>query len=145
MSIALLDVNVLIALFDTKHSFHDFATRWFRNTGMQGWATCPIVENGLIRIASQPNYPTVENYNPGIVCGHLQQLKQVGNYHFWPDEVSLNDADLFDLRNIRTHRQVTDAYLVGLAYKHKGRLVTFDRGITAVYLTNKKAKLVEWI
>ena len=54
--IALLDINFLIALFDSAHVHHAAAESWFMNHRKLGWATCPLSENGCIRILSQPNY-----------------------------------------------------------------------------------------
>jgi predicted nucleic acid-binding protein len=55
--IALLDVNLLIALFDASHVHHHLAHQWFAGCRSQGWATCPLTENACIRIISQPAYP----------------------------------------------------------------------------------------
>ncbi len=145
MSVALVDVNVLIALVDDDHVFHPQAVQWFVQSGRAGWATCPMVENGAIRILSQPNYPNMKEASPVHIIAAIKQLRQQGNHHFWSDSVTLLEEDLFDAKSIVSPRQITDAYLVGLAHHKGGRLVTFDRGITPVYLRNKKAKVVEWI
>ena len=52
----LLDVNVLIALIDRYHIYHDLAHTWLAKNGPDGWATCAITENGLVRIVSNKNY-----------------------------------------------------------------------------------------
>lgn len=44
MSIALLDVNVLVALFDPAHPNHEDAHRWFGRNRKRGWATCPMTK-----------------------------------------------------------------------------------------------------
>ncbi len=54
---ALLDVNVLIALLDAAHVHHGLARRWFASHVEQGWASCPLTQNGCVRILSQPRYP----------------------------------------------------------------------------------------
>ena len=54
---ALLDVNVLIALLDPDHSSHRGATEWFADHVEDGWASCPLTQNGCIRIMSHPAYP----------------------------------------------------------------------------------------
>ena len=46
----LLDINVLIALIDPAHVQHDRAHRWFAGRGQKAWATCPLTENGVLRI-----------------------------------------------------------------------------------------------
>ena len=56
MSLAsLLDVNVLVALFDPDHVHHEAAHVWFAATRGAGWATCPLTENGVVRVLSNPS------------------------------------------------------------------------------------------
>jgi len=54
---ALFDVNVLIALFDPAHVHHHMAHSWIETHRKVGWATCPITQNGCVRILAQPKYP----------------------------------------------------------------------------------------
>jgi predicted nucleic acid-binding protein len=51
------------------------------------------------------------------------------DHEFWPDDISIADDRVFDRSCILGPNQITDAYLLGLAVKNGGRLVTFDRGI----------------
>ena len=126
MSIALLDVNVLVALFDPAHANHEDAHRWFGRNRKFGWATCPI--NGCIRVLSNPAYPTVEA-TPAEVTGRLHSLCSTPDHHFWADTVSLTDETLFRPSWIAGHQKITDAYLLGLAVRNHGRLATFDKSI----------------
>lgn len=128
MSIALLDVNVLVALFDPAHSNHDDAHRWFGRNRRRGWATCPTTINGCIRVLSNPAYPTVRA-TPAEVAGRLRSLCATTDHHFWEDTVSLLDETLFRAPAIAGHQIITDAYLLGLAVRNHGRLATFDRSI----------------
>ena len=124
---ALLDVNVLIALLDSDHASHDTAIRWFAKHARAGWASCPITQNGCIRIMSNPAYP-----NPLPVQAVIERLAHACHqdiHEFWPDEVSLLDSDVVDSTRIHGPRQLTDIYLLALAVQHEGRLVTFDNGI----------------
>jgi len=57
MSRFLLDINVLIALLDPAHVQHDRAHEWFALSGKQAWATCPLTENGVLRIVGHARYP----------------------------------------------------------------------------------------
>jgi predicted nucleic acid-binding protein len=57
MARALLDINVLVALLDQGHVLHQAATGWLAREQEHGWATCPITENGVVRIMAQPAYP----------------------------------------------------------------------------------------
>ena len=122
----LLDVNVLIALVDPHHVHHDAAHAWFADRGRSAWATCPITENGFVRVLSQPNYPN----RPGDAPAALTILRQwcaTPEHRFWPDDVTLRD--LVDSGTIFTSVHVTDVYLLGLAVRNGGRLATFDRRI----------------
>jgi toxin-antitoxin system PIN domain toxin len=128
VSAALLDVNVLVALFDPAHLNHDEAHDWFGAGHHQGWATCPLTQNGCIRVLSSPAYPTVEAL-PTEVASRLERLCRGRDHTFWPDSISLLDPSLFRLNLIAGAQQITDAYLLGLAVRHQGRLVTFDKRI----------------
>ena len=124
---ALLDVNVLIALLDADHLHHQSAHHWLERNLKHGWASCPITQNGCIRIMSQPGYP---NPLPAAeVVGRLAEAAAADHHEFWPDSVSFLDADDIDPSRMLGSRQVTDAYLLALAVHHKGRLVTFDRSV----------------
>jgi uncharacterized protein len=122
-----LDVNVLIALLDSDHASHDAAIAWFSTHAREGWASCPITQNGCIRIMSHPGYP---NRLPvQAVIEHLAEACRQDIHEFWPDEVSLLDSDILDSARIHGPRQLTDIYLLALAVQHEGRLVTFDAGM----------------
>ena len=127
-SIALLDVNVLVALFDPDHVHHEVAHDWFADAGRSGWATSPVTESGFIRVLSNPAYRgTVARASD--LAGRLRRFCDSGGHVFWADELSLLDGSLFDLSRIAGHRQLTDVYLLCLAQSRGGRLVTFDRTI----------------
>jgi len=124
---ALFDVNVLIALLDRDHVSHAAAPAWYRAHTEHGWASCPITENGTVRVMSSPGYP---NALPvAEVVARLDKAARSWPHEFWPDDVSLLDASVFDHQAILGPKQITDRYLIALAVKHRGRLVTFDRGI----------------
>jgi uncharacterized protein len=125
---ALLDVNALIALVDAAHTGHSAMHRWFAAHAGRGWATCPLVENGMVRVLSQPGYRGGRR-PPALTIALLRALKAVAHHEFWPDDVSLSDAALFDHAYITGPRQVTDAYLLGLAARRGGRVVSFDRAM----------------
>ena len=123
---ALLDVNVLIAIFAPHHIHHEAAHAWFGANRSSGWATCPLTENGMVRILSNPaSSPVVER--PAALAKRLQAFRESGEHRFWPDDVTLCDNRLFSLGV--GWRQLTDVYLLGLAVQHQGRLATFDRSI----------------
>jgi uncharacterized protein len=139
---ALLDINVLIALLDSDHASHDSTINWFAKHAGDGWASCPITQNGCIRIMSNPGYP-----NPlpvQVVIDRLAAACRQDIHEFWPDEVSLLDSDVVDSTRIHGPRQLTDIYLLALAVQHEGRLVTFDTGIplAAVRKATKQKLLI---
>ncbi len=123
---ALLDVNVLVALFDAGHVHHEAAHDWFADNRQSGWATCPITETGFVRVLSNPASGVTERA-PAILES-LRTFCASGHHQFWPDILSLRDA-CFDLSIAQGHRQLTDIYLLGLAAKMGGVLATFDRAI----------------
>ena len=129
MSSALLDVNVLVALFDPGHVHHERAHRWLAAHGRQPWATCPITVNGCIRVLSHPGYPMVRA-TPADVISHLRTFCEKSSHEFWSDDISLLDETRGRSRKITSAAQITDVYLLALAVARKGRLVTFDRAIS---------------
>lgn len=124
----LLDVNILLALFDPNHVSHVAAHRWFQQVGRRWWATCPVTENGFVRIASHPSYPGSPGSSQEIraILGRFCRRK---GHHFWPDEVSLLDGTLFPVQAAINHAHLTDVYLLGLSVHKGGKLATLDRHI----------------
>ena len=135
--VALLDVNVLVALFDPDHVHHELAHDWFADNRAGGWATCPLTENGFVRVLSNPAYGSPVA-RPNAVLERLCRFCASGNHEFWGDVVSLRDERLFNLAFAGGHRHLTDVYLLGLAVKKGGRLVTFDRGISLEAVTGSR-------
>ena len=122
----LLDVNVLIALVDPTHVQHDAAHEWFAQQGHKAWATCPLTENGLMRIVGHARYPNSPG-TPAAVAHLLTTLRALPGHTFWPDDISLLDAKWIDATRLLNAAQVTDSYLLALACAHGGQLATFDR------------------
>ena len=120
-----MDVNVLIALIDSRHVFHDRAHRWFLEQGRACWASCPMTENGLLRIVGHGRYPNSPG-SPAAVVPSLQSLRQLGDWQFWPDDLILTDSELIDANRLASSAQVTDTYLLALAVARGGELATFD-------------------
>ena len=123
MSVSLLDVNFLVALFDEEHIHHEPAHSWFAVHRGDGWASCPLTENGVVRILSNMTYSGVAE-SAGQVRGRLDAFCKSGDHVFWPDSISLRDVR-FDFSEV-THRQLTDLYLLALAVENGGHLATFD-------------------
>ena len=125
---ALLDVNVLVALLDGGHLHHRTATAWLASHERAGWASCPLTQNGCIRILSLTSYPNPQP--PAAVAQRLAQALAGVHHEFWPDSLSLLEPRRLAWEHVLGSRQVTDAYLLALAVHCGGRLVTFDRGIS---------------
>lgn len=127
---ALLDVNVIVALLDPGHVFHDRAHEWWAAQAESGWASCPIVENGVVRIMSNPGYSRAVRLAPGELITRLKTFTAQTNHEFWPDDISFRDATIFRPEHIHSSQKLTDLYLLALAAKHKSKLATFDNGIS---------------
>ena len=124
---ALLDVNVLIALLDADHSLHQRSREWLGRHAPSGWTTCPITQNGCVRIMSHLGYP-----NPLPVRAVLERLREATrnpHHEFWADDVSLLDPTIADASRIHGPRQLTDLYLLALAVRRGGRFATFDASV----------------
>ena len=136
----LLDVNVLIALIDPAHVGHDAAHRWFEAEGSRNWSTCPLTENGVVRIVGHSKYPNSPG-SPAAVAAIVARLRALPGHVFWPDDISLVGAEHVDPTQILTSGQVTDSYLLALAVAHGGRLATFDRRLSTKAVRRGKAGL----
>jgi hypothetical protein len=137
---ALLDVNVLIALLDADHSLHARATEWFASHARAGWASCPITQNGCVRIMCHPGYPNALPVR--AVMERLAGATASELHQFWPDDISLLDRTLIDSTRIHGPRQLTDVYLFALALRHGARFATFDHSISAEAIKGAKAQNV---
>ena len=126
--VSLLDVNVLVALLVPEHEHHWLAVDWFaREAVNDGWATCAVTELGVIRVCAQL---AGGRMTPETTADRLIMLTISNRAHtWWPDIAS--PALLAEVRSAATAKQVTDGYLLGLARRHGGRIVTFDRALAA--------------
>lgn len=138
---ALLDVNVLIALLDAGHIHHGLAMSWLEREICHGWASCPLTQNGCIRIMSQPKYPG--SLTAAQVAGRLAEAANSPDHEFWSADVNMLGEGIFDWNRVLGHRQVTDVYLLALAAHHGGRFVTFDRRISPSAVKGARDKNLE--
>ncbi len=142
MSAVLLDVNVLVALFDPNHPSHEDAHRWFGANRKQGWATCPHTINACVRVLSNLSYPSFDAGAPDVIA-HIRRLCAGPGHELWNVVVSLLDDSLFDAPYILGHRNITDVYLLGMAVRRGGRLVTFDGSIPLRSVVGARAAHLE--
>jgi predicted nucleic acid-binding protein len=113
---------------------------WFEAEGRHSWATCPITENGVLRIVGHPGYPNTPG-SPAAVADVLERLVNLPGHVFWPDAISLLDRQHVDAGRVLTHKQVTDTYLLALAASRGGKLATLDRRLLAVAVLGGAAAL----
>jgi toxin-antitoxin system PIN domain toxin len=131
MSAVLLDVNVLIALLWPSHEAHALCRRWFEKQAHRSWATCALTQAGFVRIVSNPAF-SPDAPPARQVIEHLARNLAHPGHQFWPLDLSLEEAVRPFASRLYGHRQVTDAYLLGLAVHREGRLATLDAGIAAL-------------
>ena len=134
----LLDVNVLIALIDPAHVQHDRAHAWFAARGHKAWATCPLTENGVLRIVGHPRYPNSPG-SPAAVAEVLTAFRKLPGHAFWPDDSSLLDSEHVNTARLLDSAHVTDTYLLALAQAHTGQLATFDQRMPTEAVIGAKA------
>jgi uncharacterized protein len=119
----------LIALCDPNYVDHQRVALWFEEIGGKAWGSCPITENGFIRILSNPNYPGLSG-SVSVAAKLLQRLRRQKGHEFWADDYSIVDGPI-DLCRLAGHKQITDLYLLGLAVRRKGRFTSVDKHIPA--------------
>jgi uncharacterized protein len=127
--ISLLDVNVLVALFDPAHVYHEAAHAWFGVNRIRRWATCPLTENALVRVLSNPriSWPAHGGGGCGLAAADLLFESRPC---LLGDSISMRDHARFHWNRIQGHRQLTDVYLLALSVSNEGRLATFDSAIS---------------
>ncbi|MFT3799850.1 MAG: PIN domain-containing protein [Burkholderiaceae bacterium] len=135
---ALFDVNVLIALHDSDHVHHATAAHWLQAHIQYGWASCPITQNGCLRIMAQPGYAQPQPMS--VLVSMLARSTSTPYHAFWSDDISLLDPAHFQQAHIHSPRQLTDLYLLALAVRHGGRLVSFDRRISLSAVPGARAE-----
>jgi hypothetical protein len=124
------DVNTLLALLDPMHVHHEAAHLWYATQSPLRIMLCSHVENGVIRVASQPKYPNC--------LGTAARVREaLGNFarqvkaESCDKEVSLLDDGVLLKPELLTPSRVTDLYLLALASANGIRLATFDQRIPA--------------
>lgn len=137
----LLDVNVLLALFDPVHEHHERAHLWFE--GKRNWASCAITELGFLRISANPAYPGRLGEIHDL-SKMFQEFCKSSSHVYWEKMPSIYNHRGVQWKEIESHRHLTDLYLLSLAQMNKGKLATFDRKMK-VSLLKQGSQVVEWI
>ena len=126
---SLLDVGVLISLLDANHAHHAAVMGWWKQN-VNPWASCPITQNGYLRIVTQKNYANTISVNAAIQ--KLTQAVSTPAHVFLSDNISLLNPQLVTHRHIQGNKQFTDVYLLALSVSHGARFVTLDAGVPRV-------------
>ena len=135
---SLFDVNFLIALLDKSHVHHPRAVEWFAQNASRGWASCPITQNGCVRIMSNHRYQNPTSVQD--VVHRLSKATTTYGHEFWSDSISLFEPALVDWEKAVSRRSSTDAYLLALAVKNDGCLVTFNQGINVRFVVGAETE-----
>ena len=130
----LLDANVLIALSWSNHAHHSAALNWFKGHAAQGWATCAFTQLAFVRVILQPAFS-----GSALQAGEVIELLALNTAHAKHRYLNVD----FDMRAVQVtctggllgHRQITDAWLLATAVRHKTKLVTFDAGVASLLAT----------
>jgi toxin-antitoxin system PIN domain toxin len=127
----LLDVNVLIAMTWPAHRAHGKVQQWLAHRTREKWATCPFTEAAFVRILSNPAF-SPDALTPADAVALLRSNLAHPAHQFWPGDIGLLDAIAYCEPRIIGHQQITDAYLLGLAFHRKEKLVTLDSSIASL-------------
>jgi len=119
----LLDASLLIPLLVPDHTHHSAGEAWF-STFDGDFATCPITQGAVLRFVIRGGATASD----GLEL--LSLLTDSPRHEFWADDVGFSSISL---RGVLGHKQVTDAYLSGLARAHRGRVGTFDAGLASLH------------
>ncbi len=122
-----MDVNVLVAALWSGHVHHDQVHRWLDKLAERDTAlSCGLTEAGFLRVINAAyGVPVAE------AKGVLQNFKHRAGLEYlaeMPSPVEVLPAW------VRSHKQVTDSYLAGVASHAGAKLVTLDRGIPGAKL-----------
>ena len=136
----LLDINVLIARADSRHQFHRRCVLWEAAHSSAIFYTCPLTENGFLRIYGHPNYPGGPG-SPEEALIELRHLRALPSHRFLPADTTIADVGTFgSLRNI-SPKHLTDIYLLGLAARRRAQFATFDESVPSRLVSGGPAAL----
>ena len=135
----LLDVNVWVALLDEAHVHHAQALAFIQKRKLR-IATCPLVENAVIRVLNLPGYSRLGPVGFEPVRNKLDQICGDIDHAFWPDSISLRAANVVNWPRVLGHNQITDVYLLALAVANLGCLVTLDHRVALSTVTGASNK-----
>lgn len=144
MNAYLLDVNVLLALSWPAHQFHALVQKWFAANSSKGWATCPLVQAGFVRILSNPAF-SARAVTTKEAFEALESNTKHPTHRFWSDDLPLTAVSAKLAADRMGHQQVTDAYLLALAIHNRGKLATLDQRLKSLIGNDRERDHLEII
>jgi uncharacterized protein len=129
-SVWLLDANLLIALTHAAHIHHAEAHAWFSAHPKRRWATCALTQLAFVRLTSNPKVVGSE-ITPAQAVQALNTMVAQPQHEYWADGQEPLQMATLQSPALVGHRQVTDAYLLGLAAHQRQSLATLDRGLVS--------------
>ena len=127
----LLDVNVLFILHQPAHTDFGLVSRWFGRGKRLRFATCPMTQAGMLRLLTQ-RIADLDLFRIDEAVEVLRNLVRHPGHVHWPDIPPYLEATAPLVKRMQGHRQIADAYLLGLARHHHGRLATLDKAILSL-------------
>ena len=122
----LLDVNLLVALTTRSHVHHGVAKEWFYDSPKLHWALCAFTEAGFLRNATAPRSGQITMSEATAV---LLQLAKHPGYQYVPITADWQTLCKPLFSRLYGTKQVTDAYLLGLAIQQDLVLTTLDKAL----------------
>ena len=107
------------------HVHHEVVTAWFNSPGLQ-WALCALTEAGFLRNATAPRPGQIGMSEATAV---LAGLAKEPDYRYVPITADWHTLTQPFSQRIYGTKQVTDAYLLGLAIREGLVLATMDKAI----------------
>ena len=140
----LLDANLLIALTHSNHVHHAVAQQWFAQLGRRKFATCALTQLAFVRLSSNPRV-TGADISPAQAMEALAAWTEHPSHVFWPDKNAPVNLPVLSSPALVGYRQVSDAYLLGLAGAYEQKLATLDRALLTFASATKMAGHLEWV
>ena len=122
----LLDVNILVALTTRSHVHHGLVKEWFYASPSLQWGICAFTEAGFLRNATAPRSGQITMSEATEILKHLAQHP---GYRYLPIDADWQTLCSSFFTRLYGTKQVTDAYLLGLAVREGLVLVTIDKAI----------------
>jgi uncharacterized protein len=135
----LLDINVLLALAWPNHQFHAAASKRLE-AAKERWATCALTELGFIRLSSNP--AVIPTATTAAQAARLLAAMAADPRHVYLERLPSPTHSASGFEQVLGSRQVTDAYLLALARRHRAVFVTFDTRLRALAGTETRTEVL---